>query len=192
MSRLLDERLPAGGGDRGLTVHAHGRPSPTEKAVSIADANSEIIEVGISLRSLASLFVSRPERDFTEPVRRLLSRGVDITYVVADPESVLFGEYSRRIGDPRLPQRASDSARRLTEIARAFESEGHPRALTVRFTRHLPTAYISTWTPDPRRAAVALPPTCRAYGGPTRPCSTFHAALSPSCSSATRPVCGPP
>ncbi|MFJ7777499.1 hypothetical protein [Streptomyces yangpuensis] len=148
MRRLLDERLPAGEGDRGLTVHAQGRPSPTEKAAFIAGASSRIIEVGISLRSLASLFVSRPERDFTEPVRRLLSRGVNITYVVADPESVLFGEYSRSIGDPRLPQRASDSARQLLEIARVFESEGHPGALTVRFTRHLPTAYISIVDPE--------------------------------------------
>ncbi len=148
MNQLLDERLPVREGERGLTVHAQGRPSPSEKAAFIAGANSEIIEVGISLRSLASLFVSRPERDFTEPVRRLLSHGVNITYVVADPESVLLGEYSRSIGDPRLPQRASDSARQLLEIARGFESEGHPGGLTVRFTRHLPTSYISVVDPE--------------------------------------------
>ncbi|MEW2400208.1 hypothetical protein [Streptomyces sp. NPDC046862] len=89
MAGVIDERLPAGDGGHGLTVHAHGRPPPTEKAAFLAGAQTEIIEIGVALRSLTSLFVSRPERDFADPVRRLLSRGVRITYLVADPESAL-------------------------------------------------------------------------------------------------------
>ncbi|MGW7819478.1 hypothetical protein ACWGLF_15300 [Streptomyces puniciscabiei] len=149
LAAVIDERLAAaGGGGRGLTVHAQGRLAPTEKADFLDGAQTEIIEVGVALRSLTSLFVSRPARDFTDPVRRLLSRGVRITYLVADPESVLTVEYARSIGDPELPSRAAESARQLARVAREFASEGHPGHMEVRFTRQLPTCYLSLVDPD--------------------------------------------
>jgi len=148
MGQQLDARLCARESSHGLTVHAQGRPSPTEKAEFIAGARSQIIEVGIALRSLASLFVSRPERDLVDPVRQLLSQGVNITYVVADPASALVAEYARSIGEPDLPQRAADSARQLLEVARRFEAEGHPGRIVVHITGQLPTCYLSIVDPD--------------------------------------------
>ncbi|MFF7125061.1 hypothetical protein [Streptomyces sp. NPDC008240] len=145
---VIDRRLATGDGGRGLTVHAHGRLAPTEKAAFLAAAQTEIIEIGVALRSLTSLYVSRPERDFTDPVRRLLSRGVRITCLVADPESALITEYARSIGDPGLPGRAAESARQLARVARDFAAEGHAGQMTVRFTRHLPTCYVSLVDPD--------------------------------------------
>ncbi|MGW3014227.1 hypothetical protein ACWC9R_36170 [Streptomyces sp. NPDC001219] len=166
MTRLLDERLPAGGAGRGLTVRAEGRPSPTEKAEFLAGAHSEIIEIGVALRSLAGLFVSRPERDFAGPVRRLLSEGVNITYVVADPESALITEYARSIGDPELPNRAASSARELLAVARGFDTEGLPGRMTIRVTRQLPTCFLSLVDPDSEtgrcRTAPYLPGVRRA------------------------------
>ncbi|MFF4488384.1 hypothetical protein ACFY0F_18135 [Streptomyces sp. NPDC001544] len=97
---------------------------------------------------MTSLFVSRPARDFTEPVRRLLSRGVRITCLVADPESALTTEYARSIGDPDLHARAAESARQLVGVARDFAAEGHPGRMEVRFTRQLPTCYLSLVDPD--------------------------------------------
>ncbi|MFF4016884.1 hypothetical protein [Streptomyces sp. NPDC001843] len=148
LAGVIDERAPAVNGGRGLTVHAEGRLAPTEKADFLEGAQGEIVEVGVALRSLTSLFISRPARDFTEPVRRLLSRGVRITYLVADPESALTIEYARSIGDPDLPARAAESARQLAGVARDFAAEGHPGRMEVRFTRQLPTCYLSLVDPD--------------------------------------------
>ncbi|MBM4792263.1 hypothetical protein HXP44_09400 [Streptomyces sioyaensis] len=166
MTRLLDERLLSGDAGRGLTVRAEGRPSPTEKAVFLAGAQKEIIEIGVALRSLASLFVSRPERDFAAPVRQLLSAGVNITYVVADPESALLAEYARSIRDPDLPARAADSARELLAVTRRFDAEGLAGRMSVRITHQLPTCYLSLVDADTEsghcRTAPYLPGVRRA------------------------------
>ncbi|MFI5519745.1 hypothetical protein [Streptomyces platensis] len=166
MTRLLDERLMGGEAGRGLTVRAEGRPSPTEKAAFLEGAHSEIIEIGVALRSLAALFVSRPERDFTGPVRRLLSEGVNLTYVVADPESVLMAEYARSLGEPELPHRAASSARELLAVAQGFDAEGLPGRMVIRVTGQLPTCYLSLVDPDAEtgrcRTAPYLPGARRA------------------------------
>ncbi|MFJ6544076.1 hypothetical protein ACIQMP_25990 [Streptomyces sp. NPDC091385] len=149
MTEVIDARLAAsGGGAHGLTVHAQGRPSPVEKAHFIAGAQREIIEVGVTLRSLAGLYVSRPAPDFTAPVRRLLAQGVHITYIVADPASPLFTAYAESVGDPAMPDRAAEAARQLLRVAQGFAAEGHPGRMAVHLTRQLPTSYVSLVDPD--------------------------------------------
>ncbi|MFG2824848.1 hypothetical protein ACGFX4_36140 [Kitasatospora sp. NPDC048365] len=145
MTTLLDDRLDTG---QRIRVRAEGRPGPAEKAEFQREARSEIIEIGVALRSLVSLYVSRPEEDYAGPVRRLLSRGVDITYIVADPGSDLLAAYATSIGDPDLPALAAHSVRQLTDIAQRFAAEGHPGKIAVRITGHLPTGYLNIVDPD--------------------------------------------
>ncbi|WP_416969245.1 hypothetical protein [Streptomyces sp. 4F14] len=146
--RELTAALDARGGTGGLRVHAHGRPAPAEKTAFIAEARTEIIEVGVTLRSLTGYFVSRPERDFTDPVRQLLRRGVHITYLIADPDSPLLTAYADSLGDPALPARAAEAARQLSRVAADFAAEGHLGRMTVRHTRQLPTGYLALVDPD--------------------------------------------
>ncbi|MEW2129850.1 hypothetical protein [Streptomyces sp. NPDC005435] len=159
MTEVLDARLsPSADGERGLTVHAGGRPSPAEKARFIAGAQREIIEVGVALRSLASLYVSRPEQDFTAPVRRLLAQGVHITYIVADPATAVFTAYAESVGDPGMPGRAAESARQLLRVAQDFAAEGHPGRMAVYLTRQLPTSYVSLVDPDSETGICRVSP----------------------------------
>ncbi|MET8978465.1 hypothetical protein ABZX85_22895 [Streptomyces sp. NPDC004539] len=104
--------------------------------------------MGITLRSLTGLFVSRPEHDFTDPVRQLLRRGVHITYLVADPDSPLLAAYADSLGDSGIPARAAEAARQLSRVAADFAAEGHPGRMAVRYTRQLPTGYLSLVDPD--------------------------------------------
>ncbi|WP_338682928.1 hypothetical protein QD712_15450 [Streptomyces acidiscabies] len=146
--RELTAALDARDGSVGLTVHAHGRPAPAEKTAFIAGARTEIVEVGVTLRNLTSFFISRPEHEFTDPVRQLLRRGVHITYLIADPDSPLLAAYAYSIGDPGLPARAAEAARQLSGVAADFAAEGHPGRMTVRYTRQLPTGFLSLVDPD--------------------------------------------
>jgi len=114
--RELTAVLDARDSGAGLTVHAHGRPAPAEKAAFIAQARTEIIEAGVSLRSLTSLFVSRPERDFADPVRQLLRRGVHITYLMTDPDSPVLD--ITRAAHPEVFERYVTYARRALEDSR--------------------------------------------------------------------------
>ncbi|MEV8098193.1 hypothetical protein [Kitasatospora sp. NPDC085879] len=145
MGTLLDERLATAGR---VPVRAEGRPDPSEKGRFLEGAAHEVIDIGIGLRSLVSLYVSRPEEDLTGPVRRLLSRGVNVTYVLPDPGSDLLAAYARSIADPDLPARTAESARQLQAVRDRFAGEGHPGTITVRFTGQLPTCYLSLVDPQ--------------------------------------------
>jgi hypothetical protein len=146
LSQLLDERLDPQGNR--CIVHTQGRLPVSEKRAFIQTAQSEVCEVGIALRSLVSYFDQRPEQDFLEPVRQMLAKGINFTYILLDPESDAAAAYSRDTNDPDLQNRIRQSINRLTEIGTTLAANKSAGQFNVGVTKVWPSSSVIITDPD--------------------------------------------
>lgn len=148
LGRLLDDRLNERLDVRSRCRIHPGRWSVDHKRVFIQRAATEVCEIGISLRSLVSYFDQRPDSDFLIPVRDLLARGVNFTYILMDPDAPGTTAYAHVLGDPALPDRIRASVERLQAVAAEFAAMSLPGRMSVSVTRAWPSANVILVDPD--------------------------------------------
>lgn len=82
---VAPQELPVS--DDGPRFHFDGRRSIQEKTNFIANAQQEVIFLGVRLRQFTSYFIDRKDAEFKEYIIRLLNNGVHIKCYLANPDS---------------------------------------------------------------------------------------------------------
>ena len=110
--------------ERSPIIHELGRLPLHEKVAFFQGAKSEVIEVGIALRSFSGYFEQRPSHEFKEPVIELLRKGVTFKCLVLDPDTDIAQMYAQDRGEPELV----DNIRRSLERLCRLRVTAHPPA----------------------------------------------------------------
>ncbi len=87
VASVVPERTPQSPEDSGFILHGDGRVPLQQKTDFIADAQQEVIEVGVRLNSFSSYFISQNESAYKMHIISLLRKGVNIKGYLLDPDS---------------------------------------------------------------------------------------------------------
>ena len=128
----------------GFTFHSDGRVSIKHKTNFIQSAQSEIIEVGIRLKTFADYFYSRNEQEFKVHIISLLKRGVKMRFYMLDPDSNEASLYFR--DRSKVQEEEMDSINemkkilsRINKIHSEFEKEQFTGTFELYLYKHVPT-----------------------------------------------------
>jgi hypothetical protein len=128
-----------------LRYLAEGRPSIQEKVAFLESAQSEIVEMGLRLRTFTDYFFSRNEHEFALPIKRLMKRGVKLKLYLLDPESnnarLYFDDRSLAPGheqEKESPEVIQKVLANLKNLRRSLEAEDLADQLEVYTYRHIP------------------------------------------------------
>jgi class 3 adenylate cyclase len=107
-------------------VEETGRPTVDAKVTFLSAAKRGIVEIGAGLTTLVDYYYAQPVHRFRQPMRDLVSRGVNLQYVLANPDSPAVAEYFKNRGEPAYLNEIRTTIERLKLIREEF-AEGEPR-----------------------------------------------------------------
>jgi len=133
-----------------------GRLPVQEKIRFMKEAKTEIIEVGIGLRTLSSYFTGRSSSEFRDYLFRLLQNGVTIKCYLLDPKSSNAQVYARDRGEENLIANIQNSISLLQHQAEEFAKSHLKGSLEVYVYDRLPYFYIMCIDPASNNARMAV------------------------------------
>lgn len=131
----------------GPLFHYDGRRTIQEKTGFIANAQQEVIFLGVRLKQFCSYFLERKDAEFKEHILRLLQRGVRIKCYLANPDTnavrFYFQDRSSAIpkeknGEALIPEIIRDLQRIRLELM-DYNLDGSFQIFTY---AHLPTTHF--------------------------------------------------
>ncbi|KAA3632652.1 MAG: hypothetical protein DWQ02_14390 [Bacteroidetes bacterium] len=131
----------------GVIFHNEGRLDISEKVSFFSNAQSQIIEFGLSLNSFSNYFFTRKEADFKVPIIGLLQRGVDFKCFLLDPECnearLYFEDRSRFVEEEYSGiEKIKTSIRRFEKMQQEFQNLKYPGKFEVFTYKHIPHNYF--------------------------------------------------
>jgi hypothetical protein len=143
LEEVLESKLASyGHRQKSPVIHELGRLTVRDKVAFLQSAKSEVIEVGIALRSLVGYFEQRPAHEFKEPVMDLLRKGVNFKFLALDPDSAVAKTYIQDRGEPELDGNIRRSLEKLCRLRDEFRNVGLPGAFEIYTYAHFPYCYI--------------------------------------------------
>ena len=142
----------------GFIFHTEGRLEIKNKVKFYNTAQDEIYEVGLTLNTFSSYFLTRKPSEFKEPISELLKKGIHIKCFLLDPEwngTKLYFSDREEIIKETLPgvEKIRASLRNLKAAYGEFESKNWKGKFEVFTYRHLPHNYFLAL--DPKNSADA-------------------------------------
>lgn len=128
---------------KGIIFRLEGRLRIQDKVEFMQDAQHEVVEFGVRLRTYADYFISRSEHEFDRPMRALLKRKVNFKLYLLDPtcnETLLYFKDRGRVqpeekASPEVIQGVLDKLKRLSK---SLNNEGYPGQMQVHTYKHIP------------------------------------------------------
>lgn len=143
LEEVLDVKLAAYRNQQeSLHIYELGRMPVHEKVTFFQDANSEVIEFGLSLSTFASFFEQRPVHEYKKPVMDLLRRGVQFRCLVLDPDSDIAAIYAQDRGEMDLVEKIRNSIKTLSQLKDEFKNSGLLGTFEVYTYSHFPYCYV--------------------------------------------------
>jgi hypothetical protein len=136
--------------------HEGGRMSIPEKVAFLEDAQSEIIEIGTSLRSFVGYFEQRPYNEFRKPIESLLEQGRNFKLALMDPDSEITIAYAHDRGEEKLIENIQYAIEKLCELKEEFEAAQLPGAFETYIYPHFPYCYMMLVDPDTPNGKVLV------------------------------------
>jgi hypothetical protein len=134
--------------------HERGRPLLQQKLSFFRSAKHEVIELGVSLRTLVGYFDQRPSHEFRKPVADLLRNGVSFRFILLDPDSEVAGKYAEDREEPELLETIRRSINVLKRLREEFRSAGLPGAFEIWVCSHFPYCYAMLVDPTEREGRM--------------------------------------
>ncbi len=138
--------LPESGekANSGFIIHKEGRLGAAEKAIFMAGASREIIEIGLRLNSFASYFTSLKEQEYKNHIIVLLRKGVNIKVYLLDPKTreadLYFNDRSKsQPSEKNSIQDIMNAIERLKEVATEFENMKLTGTFEIYTYQHFPS-----------------------------------------------------
>ena len=133
--------------EQAMKFHENGTVPIHEEVDFLRTAKSEIIYLGTTLSNPISYFFSRRETEYKTYVEDLLSRGVDITFYLLDPDSNearLYFFDIKRYSFPFEDDNVSikSNLEKLNTIKREFNNRKFKGKLKILTYKHLPSSYF--------------------------------------------------
>jgi hypothetical protein len=158
-SNILDQKLA----NLGLeSTHAHindtGRLSLDKKLALMQTAHEDIVQLGIRLHTFVGYFENRASSEFKQPITQLLSKGVNITVFLLNPDSEAGQAYARLHRQPNLLESIKESIRILQSLQQEFGRKGLNGTLTIYLYNELPYGEILMIDKERHNSAAAFSP----------------------------------
>lgn len=146
----------------GYTIH-EGRINVSDKVLFYEQAQQEIIEIGLRLRSFTSYFTTKREGAFHDPIRQKLEEGVDFKCYVLNPKSSLAKRYfdDRALKIPKERQSLEESPQVIANLAQTCKSlnrEGYRGKISLFQYDHFPYFHASVIDGEMETAKMYMSP----------------------------------
>ena len=143
LEEVLDTKLATyGSHQKALHIFELGRMPIHEKVTFFQNANSEVIEFGLSLSTLTGFFEQRPIHEYKKPVMELLQKGVQFKCSVLDPDSQIATIYAQDRGEVNLIDSIRASVTKLSQLRDEFKSYGLAGTFEIKTYSHFPYCYV--------------------------------------------------
>jgi hypothetical protein len=128
-------------------IRPEGRLTINEKVGIINEAQHEVIEFGLRLRTFSNYFLTRSAYEFKSHIVTQLSKGVHFKLYLLDPDCnearLYFNDRARVLPEEHEGQeQARASVERLSQIKEELLAENSPGDFQVYFYRHIPVAHF--------------------------------------------------
>lgn len=134
------------------------RRSLEEKIAFMETAKSEVVELGIALRTFASYFEQRPSKDFKDHILGLLQRGVVFKCIAMDPDCEIAANYARDRGEEELIDRIRNSLKNLKALQDEFIQLGVPGKFEIYLYSHIPYFHALCIDGDKENGSIFISP----------------------------------
>lgn len=128
--------------DRVSQLHYTGRLAPSYTGDFLRGAKTEITIMGVSLNSFIGYFDSRPESEVKEPVLDALKRGVPVTLLFLDPDSVTAPLFAKDRSDGRIVAEIRQHLERAIELRAELASKAKGTRLAIRLYSQFPSMQL--------------------------------------------------
>lgn len=133
----------------GMVVHPNGRLKIEQKTDFISDAQSEVLELGLRLKTFADYFFSRNENEYKVHIVKLLQRCVRVRVCLLHPKSqeaqMYFSDRARaKVEEATALDDADKTLERLRRICAEFRAKQYPGFFEIYLYKHLPVAHFLT------------------------------------------------
>ena len=120
-----------------------GRPSIQEKVDFIQDAQREIVEVGVRLRTFVNYFISRNEHEFALPVKNLMKAKVTLKLYLLAPQSneaLLYFKDRAKVQPEEMDsiEEIIKVQTRIKDLYKVLSQDGLQDRLQVFIYKHIP------------------------------------------------------
>lgn len=138
LNDALDTKLKSYWNQKSSLKLHDARRSIIEKAAFIQNAKSEVIELGIALRTFSGYFEQRPSKEFKDNVLELLRRGVVFKCIAMNPDCEIAAKYAEDRDESELLDRIRTSLRNLKALSNEFSQLGVPGKFEIYVYSHVP------------------------------------------------------
>ncbi len=131
----------------GFKLYTEGRIKIEQKTAFMENAQSEVIEVGVRLKTFTEYFYSRNEQEFKQYIVNLLKRGIKLKYYMLDPDSNEASLYfsDRTKGQEDEKESVNEMKRvihKLEKISKELEANKYSGSFEVFLYKHIPTNHF--------------------------------------------------
>ena len=131
----------------GFSLNEYGRYPIAKKVDFFSEAETEIIEFGITMRTYSSHFFSRNDAEFKIPIIKLLEKGVNIKCYLLNPdcnEARLYFEDRGKVllADKNGVEVIKQSIQKLKRVMKEFKDAKYPGSFNVYTYRHIPNNHF--------------------------------------------------
>lgn len=134
-------------------LHLDGRLPVPEKTAFIKEAQKEVIEFGVRLRTFAEYFTSSNEKVYKAYIIKLLEKGVNVKCYLLDPDSneasLYFRDRIRAMPDEKdAIEEMKKAVERLKVVIAEFEKQNYRGKFEVFKYKHIPYNLFLAVDPD--------------------------------------------
>lgn len=160
-------------------IHERGRISLDHKVSLIKTAKVEVIEVGLSLRTSASYFVSRPSQEFRLQFANILKRGVNFKYILLDPDREIAKLVAQDRREPHLVDNIQSSIDTFSTLRDEFRDQDYKGVLRIFTYESLPYCYAMVIDPNEEDGKALISPYMYETKRADAPYIEIHKSVSP-------------
>ncbi len=135
-----------------------GRLPITQKVEFMKGAGTEVIELGIGLKTFTSYFYGRKAADFKEHVIELLRQGVNLKCYLLDPKSEVAKIYAKERREPHLIQEIENTIEKLHHLEEEFAALNLKGVLEIYVYDSFPCFYVMCVDPLSDNARMTASP----------------------------------
>lgn len=162
-----------------LRVVEEGRMAIVEKVEFLKDASQEIIILATSGRSFVYYFESRPYTEFKQPVIEALSRGVNFSVYVFDPDCPNASTYSTDMDDSELITKIHSALEGFLKLRQEFNSANYPGKFELYTYSQIPSCYMLVIDPKEPQGRMHISHYLNGFKHADTPIIEVHKAENP-------------
>lgn len=141
-----------------VTVYEKGRIRLANKVEFIKETKKEIIEIGVSLRTLTSYFISQNRFEYKMHIEALLKKGVVLKLFLLAPDSEVAKFYFADRNESKRLRIINDVIAELKKLRAEFEEKNFSGKLEIYTYAHFPTHHTLLIDRDDKDAKMLINP----------------------------------